>query len=40
MFHNGNYEPQVIIVKPGNKTSDHYDHARYLSVQAGVAVDH
>lgn len=39
IFNNGNHCPEVIIVKPGDTSSDHYYHMEHLSVEAGIAVD-
>ena len=39
IFHNGNCQAQVVIVKKGDEDSDHYDHMEHLSVGAGIAVD-
>jgi len=39
MFACGNYQSTVTVVKAGNKASDHYCHAEYLSIESGVAVD-
>ncbi len=39
LMNNGNCQPDVVIVKAGDKNSDRYDHMEHLSVQADVAVD-
>lgn len=39
IFNNGNCVADVVIVKPGNASSDSYDHMAHLSVGADVAVD-
>jgi len=39
MRFNGDCQSEVVIVEPGDKSSDHYNHDEHLSVGAGVAVN-
>ncbi|MDY0169238.1 MAG: hypothetical protein RBS80_22030 [Thermoguttaceae bacterium] len=39
MRNDGNCQPEVEIVAPGDRQSDHYEHMEHLSIQSQVAVD-
>ncbi len=39
IFNHGNCQPEIVIVKPGDTSSDHYNHTEHLSTAAEVAVD-
>jgi len=39
IFGFGNCQTEVVVVKPGDKGSDHYHHTEHLSIEAEVAVD-